>query len=108
MDIEKLKQFLGKLDYGPAPESEEKVRQWLKDHHLQFDHFINGEWREPASQTYFKTENPADGEILGYVAEGTASDVDAAMESAKNAFPLWSGLDRKSTRLNSSHMSISY
>ncbi|OGY63762.1 MAG: aldehyde dehydrogenase [Candidatus Harrisonbacteria bacterium RIFCSPHIGHO2_02_FULL_40_20] len=92
MDTEKLKQFLRKLDYGPAPESEEKVRQWLKNHNRQFDHFINGKWHEPASHTYVKTENPADEEILAYVAEGTAPDVNAAMESAKNAFPLWSRL----------------
>ena len=92
MNTAKLKHFLEKLDYGPAPESDGKVRQWLASHNRFFDHFVNGEWHKPASRAYFRIENPANEEILAYVAEGTTPDVDAAMESAKNAFPLWSGL----------------
>lgn len=47
---------------------------------------INGQWVEAASGKTFPTYNPATGEVLAYVAEGTKPDVDGAVSAARNAF----------------------
>lgn len=47
--------------------------------------FIDGEFRLPAGGGLLETHNPATGELLGRVAEGREEDVDAAVESARNA-----------------------
>ncbi len=93
MNPEKLASLLETLDYGPAPESEAKTREWLKAHESRFSHSINGRWQAPARGGYFKTINPANsGEVLAEIALGTPEDVDAAIEAARAAFPGWSGL----------------
>jgi len=46
---------------------------------------IDGEWRPAASGATFETTNPATGEVLREVAEGTADDVDAAVGAARRA-----------------------
>ncbi|MDF7826376.1 aldehyde dehydrogenase family protein [Pontiellaceae bacterium B12227] len=48
--------------------------------------FINGEWVEALSGKTRETINPANGEVLAAVAEGSAADVDQAVEAAKEAF----------------------
>ena len=52
-------------------------------------HLINGEFRGAAANT-FTVINPATGEPLAEVAEGTAEDVDSAVAAARAAFPAWS------------------
>jgi aldehyde dehydrogenase (NAD+) len=92
MNTEKLRGFLDKLDFGPAPESDKRVQEWLAVYKNRFSHFINGEWVAPSSGEYFKNINPATGEVLAEVALGNAADVNLAMKSAQEAFPKWSGL----------------
>ncbi len=55
---------------------------------------IGGEWVEPVSGGQFDTRDPATGEILGMVAEGTAEDVDRAVAAARAALrdPAWRDL----------------
>ena len=48
--------------------------------------FIGGEWVEAASGKTFETRNPANGELLGHVAEGDAEDIDRAVRAARKAF----------------------
>ncbi len=46
----------------------------------------------------FENHSPIDGALLGEVAQGTAADVDAAAQAAKQAFPAWaavSGAERR-------------
>src|SRR5262247_3159660 len=47
---------------------------------------IGGKWLEAASGKTFPTYNPATGEVLAQVAEGTGTDVDKAVTAARNAF----------------------
>lgn len=93
MDNMKLAELIHNLDYGPAPEQENKTREWLKSHGSKFSHYINGTWQAPKSGTYFKTINPAKSdEVLAEIALGNKDDVDAAIIAANEAFPKWSAL----------------
>ncbi len=93
MNTEKLSSLIETLDYGPAPESEAKAREWLKAHENKFSHSINGNWRLPHERQYFQTINPAKtSEVLAEIALGTKEDVDAAVDAAREAFPRWSAL----------------
>ena len=51
--------------------------------------YIGGAWVAPASSGTLPVENPATGEIIGTVPEGTAADVDAAVAAARAAFDGW-------------------
>jgi aldehyde dehydrogenase (NAD+) len=93
MNRDKLTSLIDTLDYGPAPESEAKAREWLKANDSKFSHYIDGAWQQPARCGYFKTFNPARNEdMLSEIALGTQEDVDAAMGAAQKAFPAWSAL----------------
>ncbi|MGV2124916.1 aldehyde dehydrogenase family protein [Agrobacterium vitis] len=55
---------------------------------------IGGIWRDASSRQWFETADPATGEVLAELAEGTAADVDEAVASARAALtsPAWKGL----------------
>ena len=42
--------------------------------------FINNEWVESSSKKSFETYNPATGEVIASVSEGSADDVDRALD----------------------------
>jgi aldehyde dehydrogenase (NAD+) len=86
--IEKYQQ----LDYGPAPENASKVHTWLSEHEQKFNHFINGQWHEPSDKSWFASNNPATGELLAEVAQGSSDDVDAAVKAARKAQKDWAGM----------------
>ena len=48
--------------------------------------FIDGEYRDAHKGGRFATTNPANGELLAEVAEGTEADIDAAVASARRSF----------------------
>ncbi|KAL6465649.1 hypothetical protein MHYP_G00257820 [Metynnis hypsauchen] len=52
--------------------------------------FINNEWHDAVSKKTFPTINPATGEVICEVAEGSKEDVDKAVKAAKEAFRLGS------------------
>lgn len=54
--------------------------------------YINGHWIESESELQFKVYNPANGELLDHVADGTRNDTIAAIEVAQTAFLSWSTL----------------
>lgn len=61
-------------------------------------HFINGEWMLGSEGETFDNLTPTDNTSLGQVVKGTAEDVDAACQSAQQAFPAWAdmpGSERK-------------
>src|SRR5215510_13542960 len=84
-------QFL-KMDYGPAPEDPKDTLVWLDRHARKFGHFVDGAWHEPAEGAFFDTINPATGEKIASVAQGSAADIDAAVKAARRAFPQWQAL----------------
>ncbi len=51
---------------------------------------INQEWRAASDGATFKVYNPANGEVLGEVADATEADAHAAIEAAVAAFKGWS------------------
>ena len=59
------------MEYGPALEDPKDALLWLDGHHRHFVHFINGEWREPVEGVFFDTTNPATGEKIATVAQGS-------------------------------------
>jgi len=77
------------MEYGPAPEDPKEVLAWLDLHNRRFGHFIDGAWRQPAEAGYFETADPSTGEKLATVAQGSASDIDAAVKAASAALPKW-------------------
>ena len=56
------------------------------------NNFINGEFVEPHNQEYLDIYEPATGSVYGKVADSSSHDINRAVESAKDAFPYWSGL----------------
>ena len=53
--------------------------------------YINGEWVDPAEGiNSFDVLNPANEEVIGSIAMGSAADVDKAVEAASNAFDSFS------------------
>lgn len=67
--------------YAPAPESKGAATI-----NQQYDLFINGRWQKPASKKYFDTINPANEEKLSEVAEANSTDVNKAVNAARNAY----------------------
>jgi aldehyde dehydrogenase (NAD+) len=80
------------MEYGPAPEDPKEVDRWLDAHQRSFGHYIDGDWKKPASGEYFSTSNPANGNKIAEVAYGDTADVDAAVKAARRALPGWQAL----------------
>ncbi|WP_370268577.1 aldehyde dehydrogenase family protein [Nioella sp.] len=78
------------MDYGPALEDASEARAWIARHEGRFGHFIGGAFTAPGET--FATTNPATGEALAQVSQGSAADVEAAVDAAARAFPRWSKL----------------
>jgi aldehyde dehydrogenase (NAD+) len=80
------------MDFGPAPESDAHARAWLAKHGGSFRHYIGGEWVEPSESVRFDSIDPSTGLSLGKVAQGSAADIDAAVNAARAAYPGWAAL----------------
>ncbi len=78
------------MSYGPAPESHAEVMAWLAKHKGQFGHWIDGAFG--AAGETFATRNPATGDVLALVTQGSVGDVDLAVAAARRAQPKWAKL----------------
>ncbi len=85
-------EVLDTMDYGPAPEANGHVKEWLAAHAKGFGHFIGGEFLLSKAATLFDVHNPASGEVLAQVGQGTAKDIEQAVAAARKAFKSWSRL----------------
>ncbi len=85
-----IQQIYQSLEYGPAPESSTEASAWLEGHGRDFKLFIGGAWVGATSS--FETVNPATKKVLAKVAQGSSSDVDAAVKAARAALPAWKAL----------------
>ena len=81
------------MDYGPAPEANSHIVDWLRSHEAGFGHFVNGSFVAPQDGQYFAVMNPATGAEIARAAQGSSADVDAAVKAARKAFGSWSKLD---------------
>ncbi|MGR3321418.1 MAG: aldehyde dehydrogenase family protein [Pseudooceanicola sp.] len=82
-----VKDIFETMDYGPAPESAADALAWIVDQGAAFGHFIGGAFTDPGDG--FDTKNPASGEALATISQGTKADVDAAFAAARKAQPKW-------------------
>ena len=82
---------LNTMDYGSSPESNGHVKDWLSKHASGFGHYSGGTFGA-ASAKRIDVFNPANGEVLASVSNGTTKDVDAAVAAARKAFKTWSKL----------------
>jgi aldehyde dehydrogenase (NAD+) len=80
------------MDYGPAPEDAREALEWLDRNGRRFGHFINGAWQAPSMGQYFDTADPSTGEKLADIAQGSAADIDAAVNAARAALHGWQAL----------------
>ncbi len=87
-----VKDILRTMEYGVAPESDSHVATWLAGHNDGFGHFIAGDFHRSRGGGTFAVMNPARDTLLARVAEGTADDIDAAVNAARAAFPAWAAL----------------
>ena len=78
------------MDYGPSPEGSEHVSAWLEEHESGFGHFIDGAFTKPGD--LFDVFNPANGERIARVSQGSATDIDAAVAAARKALAKWAAL----------------
>ena len=85
-----IDKILTTMDYGPSPEADDAVRGWLKRHEGGFGHFIDGAFTKP--HDLFDVFEPARGERIARVSQGSARDVDAAVAAARKAQPAWAKL----------------
>jgi len=77
------------MTYGPAMENDIAAIDYLKEKKQQFQLYIDGQWKEPLSKTYFDSINPSTKEKLASIAEANKEDVDIAVKAAKKAQRKW-------------------
>jgi succinate-semialdehyde dehydrogenase / glutarate-semialdehyde dehydrogenase len=53
--------------------------------------YIDGAWAEAAGGRTFAVTNPANGRVIGEVADGSAEDATRAVDAAARAFDAWAG-----------------
>ena len=54
-----------------------------------YENFVGGEWVGAVEGGTMEVLNPATGETIAEVPQGTQADVDRAVEAAKKALPEW-------------------
>ncbi|TCJ29889.1 acetaldehyde dehydrogenase ExaC [Nocardioides jejuensis] len=55
----------------------------------RYGHYIGGEWVDPIQGQYFENISPVNGKPFTEIARGTADDIEAALDAAHAAFPVW-------------------
>jgi len=80
------------MEYGPAPEDPKEALVWLDRHGRRFGHFIDGAWRQPVEGVFVESIDPATGEKIASVAQGSPADINAAVQAARKALPKWQAL----------------
>ncbi|MFW6641805.1 aldehyde dehydrogenase family protein [Nocardiopsis algeriensis] len=67
--------------------------------------YIDGAWRDSASDEALDVIDPATEQVIDTVPAGSPEDVDAAVEAAAAAFPAWAGLTpgQRVTHLSKAH-----
>lgn len=65
-----VRDLVGTLSYGPAPESAAVANAWLDDHGRAFGHFIGNKWIKPEGRSTYDSFNPSTGEKLATTIQG--------------------------------------
>ena len=56
----------------------------------KFGQFIDGKWCQSSDKSTYEVINPANEEVIGQIAMGSAADVDNAVQAASKAFDSFS------------------
>ncbi|GAC1515647.1 MAG: aldehyde dehydrogenase family protein [Gemmatimonadaceae bacterium] len=80
------------MDWGPAPESATPAREWLHRHAANLSHFVDGRWLSSVGGEAFDIIDPSTAKPIARVPQGSATDVDVAVQAARAAFTSWSQL----------------
>ena len=88
-----VRSIFDSMSYGPAPEGDAPVRDWLKSREHAFGHFINGQWTSATRGESFEVQDPSSGKMLAKIAQGSLFDVNAAVAAARAALPAWQALE---------------
>src|SRR5258706_11779653 len=56
---------------------------------MEFKNYIAGKWVSSSKKSTFNTINPANEDVLAEIHAADIADVNAAVEAATKAFPLW-------------------
>ena len=91
MDGSLIKRVFETMEYGPAPEADGPANEWLDRHGRKLGQYIDGAW--VPGKEHFPTHAPGRGNAkLAEVTQGSAEDVDAAVQAATRALPGWQAL----------------
>ncbi len=63
--------------------------------HMAETLLINGQWRASRDNGTLDVTNPANGAVIRTISKGTVQDVQAALEAADAAFPVWGGMSAR-------------
>ncbi|WP_410219465.1 aldehyde dehydrogenase family protein [Paracoccus sp. (in: a-proteobacteria)] len=88
--MSRVSEIMETMEYGPSLEDSSAVRDWLSTRQ-RFGHFIGGSFIEPGET--FETRDPATGDVLAHVSQGTKADIAAAVAAAREAQGPWAALD---------------
>ena len=81
------------IQYGPAPEDDSEVLEWIKRLPNPSHNFIDGDWSKPVSRKILQSINPANNKKLFNLSVSSKIDVDKAVKAAKKAFSSWSKIE---------------
>ncbi len=84
-----VQEIMESMEYGPAPESDARAREWLAAHEDGFGLFIGGEWVRSDGDARLEVRDPATGAVLAHIAQASAADVDKAVNAAAEAQKTW-------------------
>ena len=80
------------IKYGPAPEDDTEVINWIKKISSSNKNYINGKWNTSRGSKKIKVINPSTNKKLFNLTISTKKDVDLAVNSAKKAQKKWSSI----------------
>ena len=87
-----ISEILQDMSYGPAPEDDKIVREWLTGSPEKFGHFINGTFTGQDATSRFDVTEPATGRLIANLPAAGKETVDKAVAAARAAFKGWAGL----------------
>ena len=87
-----IPEILEDMSYGPAPEDDGIVRDWLAGSPEKFGHFVGGSFTGQEGKVRFDVVEPATGKVIANLPAAGKETVDEAVAAARSAFKGWSGL----------------
>ncbi len=88
----KITEIYQNMNYGPAPEANDKVTTWLDSHKNGFGIYVDGDWLHQGEDALFESRDPSSGELLGKVTQTSADNLNKAVAAARAAQPEWQAI----------------